>query len=205
MFERIIQSRWYTLMLIAIILIVAQEAMFIDRPIHLIHLNLEDLGHMLISPLDQIFSYTVASRIWWAGSILMESCFAVAILAILFWGKGMRLGIGLALIALLHGLLWHLTIMPIPSHILWKFPDPTGEIAMPEDFWFSGHVAYVTLIALVAGGCALWLRVLAWLLVVLIILLVLSTRTHYSIDVAGAIFVGYSIYKFLGLDGCSKK
>jgi len=194
---RIVNSRLYSLILIAILLVVAQLAMNIDRPAHLLHLNLYDLGHQLVPPLTQLVGHKVAVWIWWLGSMLMEVCFATVILAILFSGKGMRLGVGLAVIALFHSLFWHLTVLPIPSNILWQFPVPTGEIAMPEDFWFSGHVCYVTLIALSAVNRPLWVRLLAWLFVILVIFLVLATRTHYSIDVAGAVFVAYSIYKFL--------
>ena len=39
------------------------------------------------------------------------------------------------------------------------------------------------------------MRGLAWANVVFQIVLVLSTRTHYTIDVLGGIFVAYSIHK----------
>jgi hypothetical protein len=65
----------------------------------------------------------------------------------------------------------------------------------PRDFWFSGHTANATLIALAAAGRRSWVVVLAWAHVAFQILLVLAVRTHYTIDVLGGIFVAYAIHR----------
>ena len=78
-----------------------------------------------------------------------------------------------------------------------KFPEGVFTLSRPEasDFWFSGHVANAVVIALAARERRPWIRVVAWGLVPFEILLVLSTRVHYTIDVIGAIFVAYTVHR----------
>ncbi len=49
--------------------------------------------------------------------------------------------------------------------------------------------------ALVAKGSRLWIKVVAWAFVPFQILLVLSARTHYTIDVLGGLFVAYATHR----------
>jgi len=65
----------------------------------------------------------------------------------------------------------------------------------PTDLWFSGHTANAFVIALATRGGPLWLRAVAWLGVAFEIVLVLATRTHYTIDVLGGLFVGYTAHR----------
>ncbi len=60
---------------------------------------------------------------------------------------------------------------------------------------FSGHTANAVLIALATGNQRAWIKVLAWASVAFQVLLVRSTRTHYTIDVLGGFFVAYAIHK----------
>jgi hypothetical protein len=55
-----------------------------------------------------------------------------------------------------------------------------------NDFWFSGHVANAFVIALATRGQGR-LCTLIWSGVVFETVLVLTTRTHYSIDVIGGL------------------
>jgi len=56
-------------------------------------------------------------------------------------------------------------------------------------------VANAFVIALATRKSSVVLRVLAWGLFVFEALLVLSARTHYTIDVLGGIFVAYAIHR----------
>jgi hypothetical protein len=80
---------------------------------------------------------------------------------------------------------------------VWKFPDWVFTLGKPEasDFWFSGHVANAFIIALATNQSRLSVKVLAWGLVLFQILLVLSARTHYTIDILGGMFVAYTIHR----------
>lgn len=189
--------RLIALGIIAALLILAQFSMNILPHEPLYHFKLYDLGHRIVPDLELTFGLHAARWIWWVGSISIEVGFALAILAIALFGKGLRLGIALALIALLHSIFWHATILPVPPHIVWRFPYITGQIPKADDFWFSGHVAYATLFILFYSGKKWWIYFLGVLYIVLIAALVLSTRTHYSIDVIGSLFIAYAIYKML--------
>ena len=126
---------------------------------------------------------------------------SIIIVAIIVTGKGVRLGACLYVMYLLHWLCLHATTLPPPDDIVWKFPDDVFTFGRPSasDFWFSGHVANAFVIALATAGSRPLLKALAWSLFAFEILLVLSARTHYTIDVIGALFVGYSIHR-LSLD-----
>ena len=194
----VIWSRAVAIAMIAFFILLSKSFMHLSDHAPIYHLSLFDIGHKLIPPLDKVFSYETAEWIWWFGSMSMEAVFAVALLSIVFSGKGIHLGFALAIGVLLHSIFWHATILPLPNNILWQFPIPTGEIPKPDDFWFSGHVAYTVMLALAASGQKLWIRLLCWAYVLAIVLLVLSTRVHYTIDVIGSFFVAYTVYDMLG-------
>ena len=173
----------------------AEISMNAETDVPLYHLNLDDIGHRLVPSLMSLFGEKAATWIWWLGTVSVELCVAVVVLTIAFTGRAIRLGIGLSLICFLHCLLWHITILPIPDDLVWKFPFRAGETPKPNDFWFSGHVANSTLLALYASGQKRgWVKVVSWLYVAFIVWLVLAARTHYSIDIISAFFVAVIVY-----------
>src|SRR5881296_2818003 len=93
--------------------------------------------------------------------------------------------------------IWWLGTLPPPDHMVWEFPPGVFTLGKPyvNDLWFSGHTANAVLIALATAGSRPWLKGLAWGNVFFEILIVLSTRTHYTIDVGGGIFVAYTIHR----------
>jgi hypothetical protein len=163
--------------------------------------GVEDLGHRLVPPLLPILGLERAQYVFWMGTLPLELFFVVIALVVLFTGKGIRLGICLYVAYFLHWLFLHATRLPPPDDMVWQFP--TGVFTLgkpyPSDFWFSGHTANAVLIALAAGGRSKWIKGLAWANVAFQILLVLSMRAHYTIDILGGIFVAYSLHK-LSLD-----
>ena len=196
-FAHIIFTRALVIGIIALLLILSKVFMHLSFHPPIYHINLFDAGHKLIPPLNKMFSVKVASWIWWFGTITIEFFFAVVLFSIVFFGRSIRIGLALATAVLLHAMFWHATVLPIPSNILWKFPLVTGEVPKPDDFWFSGHVTYAILFAIAVSHQKLWIKIFAWIYVVLIVLLVLSARTHYTIDVIGSFFVAYTLYDIL--------
>ncbi len=87
----------------------------------------------------------------------------------------------------LHWLCLHGTTLPPPDDIVWKFPEGVFTFGKLEgsDFWLSGHVANAFVIALATNRSRPWVKGAAWAYFLLQILLVLSARTHYTIDVLG--------------------
>jgi hypothetical protein len=159
--------------------------------------GVEDLGHLAVPPLLVVAGRETAEYVFWLGTLPLEVFFVVIALVILFTGRGIRLGICLYVAYFLHWLFLHATTLPAPDHIVWQFPKGVFTLGKPypNDFWFSGHTANAVLIALAAGNARPWIRALAWGNVAFQILLVLSTRTHYTIDVLGGIVVAYSIHR----------
>lgn len=163
--------------------------------------GVDDLGHLIVPPLLPILGQRATQYIFWLGTLPLELFFAAIVLIILFTGRGIRLGICLYVAYFLHWLFLHATTLPPPDHSVWRFPEGVFTLSRPymNDFWFSGHTANAVLVALATKGRRHWIRGLAWGNVAFEILLVLATRTHYTIDVLGGIFVAYSIHK-LSLD-----
>ncbi len=159
--------------------------------------GVEDLGHLVVPPLLLMVGKETAQYVFWLGTLPLELFFVVIILIILLTGKGIRLGICLYVAYFLHWVFLHATTLPPPDGSVWQFPKGVFTLGKPfvNDFWFSGHTANAVLIALATGGRRPWIKGLAWGNVAFEILLVLSTRTHYTIDVLGGIFVAYTIHR----------
>jgi hypothetical protein len=159
--------------------------------------GLRDIGHLCVPSLAVLLGMTRAQYVLWLGTLPLELFFAVIALTILFTGRGIRLGMCLYTMYALHWLFMHATTLPPPDHIVWKFPEGIFTFGKPEasDFWFSGHVANAFVIALATKKSPRWIKVVAWAFVSFQILLVLSARTHYTIDVLGGLFVGYTIHR----------
>lgn len=159
--------------------------------------GLRDIGHYYVPSLLVLLGKQKAEFVLWVGTLPLELFFGVIALTILFTGRGIRLGACLYFMYFLHWLFLHATTLPPPDRIVWKFPDWVVTFGKPEasDFWFSGHVANAFVIALATNRSRLWIKVVAWAFVPFQILLVLSARTHYTIDVLGGLFVAYSIHR----------
>jgi len=159
--------------------------------------GVDDLGHLAVPALLLVLGRDAAQYVFWLGTLPLELFFVAIVLVILFTGKGIRLGICLYVAYFLHWVFLHATTLPPPDHSVWQFPKGVFTLGKPyvNDFWFSGHTANAVLIALATGGRRLWIKGLAWGNVAFEIVLVLSTRTHYTIDVLGGIFVAYTIHR----------
>jgi hypothetical protein len=159
--------------------------------------GLRDIGHYYVPSLVTLFGQHRAEYILWLGTLPLELFFMGIALSVLLTGRGARLALCLYFMYFLHWLFLHATTLPPPDHIVWNFPKGVVTFGKPNasDFWFSGHVANAFVIALATRESSLVLRVLAWGLVVFEALLVLSARTHYTIDVLGGIFVAYTIHR----------
>jgi PAP2 superfamily protein len=163
--------------------------------------GLRDIGHYYVPSLVALFGEQRAEYILWLGTLPLELFFMAIALYILFTGRGARLGLCLYVLYALHWLFLHATTLPPPDHIVWNFPKGVFTFGKPNasDFWFSGHVANALVIALATRESPRPLKILAWSLFVFEALLVLSARTHYTIDVLGGMFVAYSVHR-LSLD-----
>jgi hypothetical protein len=160
-----------------------------------------DLGHTLVPALRDVTSERTAEYVWWLGTLPLELFFIVIAATVLFTGRGVRLAVCLFAMYALHWLCLHATTLPAPDGIVWHFPPGVVTLGKPfaSDFWFSGHVANAFVIALATRGRSRLVRAIAWAGVPFESVLVLTTRTHYSIDVIGGLFVGYTAHR-LSLD-----
>ena len=157
--------------------------------------GVEDLGHYYVPSLLGLFGRERAEYIWWLGTLPLELFFVGITLVVLLTGRGIRLALCLYVTYFLHWLFLHATTLPPPDHMVWEFPPGVFTLGKPyvNDLWFSGHTANAVLIALATAGSRRWVRALAWVNVPFQILLVLSARTHYTIDVLGAVFVAVTV------------
>jgi PAP2 superfamily protein len=163
--------------------------------------GLRDIGHYYVPSLITLFGEHRAEYILWLGTLPLELFFIGIALSVLLTGRGARLALCLYSMYFLHWLFLHATTLPPPDNIVWNFPKGVITFGKPNasDFWFSGHVANAFVIALATRKSSPILKMLAWSMFVFEILLVLSARTHYTIDILGGIFVAYSVHR-LSLD-----
>jgi hypothetical protein len=156
-----------------------------------------DLGHALVPPLRDAIGERAAEWVWWLGTLPLELLFIVLVVVVLATGRCVRLALCLFAMYALHWLVALATVLPAPDGIVWRFPPGVVTLGKPfaSDFWFSGHVANAFVVALATRGRPRWARVIAWAGVPFETLLVLTTRTHYTIDVVGGLFVGYTAHR----------
>ncbi len=159
--------------------------------------GVRDLGQSWIPSLATMVGMERAEYVLWLGTLPLELFFGAIVISVLFTGKGVRLGLCIYGMYFLHWICLHATTLPPPDHIVWNFPPGIFTFGNPSasDFWFSGHVGNALLIALAANRSPRWLSRIAWSFFAFQILLVLSARTHYSIDVVGGIFVAYTFHR----------
>jgi hypothetical protein len=159
--------------------------------------GLRDIGHYYVPSLVSLFGQHRAEYILWLGTLPLELFFMGIALYVLVTGRGARLALCLYFMYALHWLFLHATTLPAPDQIVWNFPKGVVTFGKPNasDFWFSGHVANAFVIALATRQSSLPLKLLAWSLVAFEALLVLSARTHYTIDILGGMFVAYSVHR----------
>lgn len=160
-----------------------------------------DLGHRLVPALRDLVDERTAEYVWWLGTLPLELFFVAIAVVVAVTGRAVRLAFCLYGMYALHWLCLLATTLPVPDRVVWRFPPGVFTLGQPceHDLWFSGHVANAFVIALAARGAHPALRAVAWAGVVFETLLVLSTRTHYSIDVIGGLFVAYTAHR-LSLD-----
>jgi hypothetical protein len=160
-----------------------------------------DFGHWLVPPLKRFMDERQAEYVWWLGTLPLEAFFAVIVGFVVFAGRGFRLALCLYAMYALHWLFFHATRLQAPDDIVWRFPEGVFTFGKPfeTDLWFSGHTANAFVIALATRERAVAVQSLAWGVVVFEMWLVLATRTHYTIDVLGGLFVGYVTHR-LSLD-----
>jgi hypothetical protein len=114
----------------------------------------------------------------------------------------------------LRGLWGYFLVLLLRMAAIWLFPlsppldmvpmpDPftatlfhSGEAAITKDLFFSGHTATVAILALAVRGR--WLRPALALVALLIGLLVLVQRVHYTYDVVAAPFFAWFAYWLAG-------
>jgi PAP2 superfamily protein len=156
-----------------------------------------DLGHYLVPSLREAVGERTAEWVWWLGTLPLELFFVAIVGVVLLTGTSARLALCLYAMYALHWLFLLATTLPPPDQIVWRFPAGIVTLGNPtdHDLWFSGHVANAFVIALATRGARRWVRAIAWGGVAFETLLVLSTRTHYSIDVIGALFIGYTTHR----------
>lgn len=107
------------------------------------------------------------------------------------------------LLALRMGTIWLWPLNPPPGLV--PMPDPftafffhtAASEAITKDLFFSGHTATVAILALAVRGR--WFRGALALVAVLIGVLVLVQRVHYSYDVLAAPFFAWFAYWLAGL------
>jgi hypothetical protein len=165
-----------------------------------------DWGHAVVPPLIDAVGERTAEYVWWLGTLPLELLFIVLVGVVLVTGRGIRLAFCLFAMYALHWLVALMTVLPAPDGIVWHFPAGVVTLGKPfaSDFWFSGHVANAFVVALATRGKPGVVRAIAWAGVPFETLLVLATRTHYSIDVVGGLFVGYTTHR-LSLDLCARR
>jgi len=163
-----------------------------------------DLGHALVPSLKDAVGERTAEYVWWLGTLPLELLFIVLVVVVLATGRCVRLALCLFAMYAFHWLVALVTVLPAPDGIVWHFPPDVVTLGKPfaSDFWFSGHVANALVVALATRGGPRWMRAIAWAGVPFETLLVLTTRTHYSIDVIGGLFVGYTTHR-ISLDLCA--
>lgn len=92
----------------------------------------------------------------------------------------------------------NICILPVPSTNLWQDPQILPSLLVTydigTDLFFSGHTVLSVLTALrVQRMCSWWMSVLTWLVAVFQVILVLTLRAHYWMDVFTAVFVAYAV------------
>jgi hypothetical protein len=89
-----------------------------------------------------------------------------------------------------------LDLVPMPDPFTAFFFHTAAAEAITKDLFFSGHTATVAILALAVRGR--WLRGTLMLVAVLIGVLVLVQRVHYTYDVLGAPFFAWFAYWLAG-------
>ena len=190
-----LQRRLFILSIFAVLYLSSNGLAATQLPGYLNSTGIRDLGHYFIPPLELMLGENQARYLWWLGTLPLELCYIIIVFVVLCRGKGARLGFCLYSIYFLHWVFFHMSTLPPPDHSVWQFPEGIFTLSTPKqnDFWFSGHVANSFLLALATSHARVWLKILSWSLFAFEVFLVLSARTHYSIDVLGALFVAYTV------------
>jgi hypothetical protein len=113
---------------------------------------------------------------------------ALSMVAFFFIRRESRPLLGLWLILIMRQLCQASVSIPQPEGLIWRypgFPSVVVTYGTSNDFFFSGHMALATLLAteLMAQRAPRWKQLLAWSMILVQALIILSMRFHYITDV----------------------
>jgi hypothetical protein len=94
------------------------------------------------------------------------------------------------------------SVFPFPEHLVWHnpgFPSLTVPYDRTRDFFFSGHTGSLTVIIIEFYTVGYkWFTVIPFICLFYMMNMLLVTRVHYTIDVAGGLVFAIFISKFIG-------
>ena len=159
--------------------------------------GLGDGLHVLLAPLNE--SLHVHPQ--FADALLIVSSAFIDLLGIFLlgawiFGRSIRPLLGLVLLLGLRQVFQALVALPPPAGMIWHypgFPSLLVTYGVANDFFFSGHTAVAVLGAVELGRLGRpWLRMAGVALAVFEVVVVLTLRAHYTMDVfTGAIAALY--------------
>ena len=159
--------------------------------------GLGDGLHTLLAPLNESLH---AHPQFADGLLIVSSAFidflAIFLLGAWILGKSVRPFLGLVLLLGLRQVFQALVALPPPPGMIWHypgFPSLLVTYGVANDFFFSGHTAVAVLGAVELGRLGrLWLRMAGVALAVFEVVVVLTLRAHYNMDVfTGAVAALY--------------
>jgi len=159
--------------------------------------GLGDGLHMLLAPLNESLH---AHPSFADGLLIVSSAFidlfAIFLLGAWIFGRSVRPFLGLVLVLGLRQVFQGLVALPPPPGMLWHypgFPSLLVTYGVANDFFFSGHTAVAVLGAVELGRLGRpWLRMAGVALALFEVVVVLTLRAHYTMDVfTGAVAALY--------------
>jgi hypothetical protein len=159
--------------------------------------GLGDGLHSLLAPLNE----SLHAHPQFADGLLIVSSafidlFGIFLLGAWILGKSVRPFLGLVLVLGLRQIFQGLVALPPPAGMIWHypgFPSLLVTYGVANDFFFSGHTAVAVLGAVELGRLGRpWLGGVGVALAIFEVVVVLTLRAHYTIDVfTGAIAALY--------------
>ena len=157
-----------------------------------------DHGFELTKPINELM---VQSKAWLmffeiSSSWCIDLIFLGMFLPWIYKGESLRLILAYALFYGIRSIVQTICVMPYPTGMIWIFPvvpSITVPFGVTSDFFPSGHVGFCTIAAAEFAKRRWWgPMVVAWLVGVYEVIIMLSARGHYSIDlITGALMAHY--------------